>query len=85
MCNRWVPHQYRARAMSFVYAAFSLGMVAGLVCFPAVAAPFGWPTALVAFAAGGIAWGVSTVLPNSNSVKNASGSWSTVFNPANSS
>ncbi|EIE20601.1 major facilitator superfamily transporter [Coccomyxa subellipsoidea C-169] len=61
MAAKWVPHQYRARAMSFVYAAFSLGMVAGLVCFPAVAAPFGWPTALVVFAAGGIAWGASAV------------------------
>ena len=57
-CDRWVPQQYRARALSLVYAAFSLGMVAGLICFPAFAAPFGWPTALVAFAAVGIGWGV---------------------------
>lgn len=61
--NRCLPQQYRARALSFVYAAFSLGMVAGLVCFPAFAAPFGWPTALIAFAAGGIGWGVSALTP----------------------
>lgn len=35
--------------------------MAGLVCFPAFAAPFGWPTALIAFAAGGIGWGVSAL------------------------
>ncbi|BDA50497.1 Sodium-dependent phosphate transport protein 1, chloroplastic [Coccomyxa sp. Obi] len=56
MAARCLPQEYRGRALSFIYAASSLGVVAGLLCFPVVAAPLGWPAALVAFAAGGLLW-----------------------------
>lgn len=38
-------------------------MVFGLMATPLLAAPFGWPAALVGFAAGGLAWAVQDPPP----------------------
>lgn len=56
MASKCLPQEFRGRALSLIYAASSLGVVAGLLCFPAIVAPLGWPAALVAFAAAGLFW-----------------------------
>jgi predicted MFS family arabinose efflux permease len=53
-----VPEAYRARALTVIFATFSLGTVAGLLLTPLLAACWGWPSAFSFFAALGLAWGL---------------------------
>ena len=57
--SRWVPEEFRGRAMTRIHASYSLGTVLGLAATPLLVTRMGWPAALQAFAAGGLAWVVS--------------------------
>jgi hypothetical protein len=46
--------------MTRVHAAFSLGTVFGLAVTPQLVARLGWPAALRAFGAAGLAWAVTS-------------------------
>ena len=58
--RRWVPEDYRARALTLIHATFSLGTVVGMLVTPQLVAPFGWPGALKGFTLLGLAWMVSS-------------------------
>lgn len=56
---RWVPEEYRARALTLIHASFSVGTVFGMLATPQLVLAFGWPGALKGFTLLGLAWVVS--------------------------
>ncbi len=56
---RWVPEEYRARALTLIHSSFSLGTVFGMLATPQLVLAFGWPGALMGFTLLGLAWAVS--------------------------
>ena len=65
---RWVPEEYRARALTLIHSSFSLGTVFGMLATPQLVLAFGWPGALMGFTLLGLAWAVSCPdLPMSDS------------------
>ena len=60
---RWVPEEYRGRALTVIHASFSLGMVFGMLATPLLVVHFGWPGALMGLTLLGLAWAVSCPNP----------------------
>lgn len=52
----FVPHQLRARALSFIYSGMYAGSILGLATAPSIMAKLGWPAVFYIFGAIGVVW-----------------------------